>query len=431
MELTLAIHPISEIRAGGRTSLKGSRLDVNTDELKQLLLEDRRLESVDIEFVRPGEAARLGYVFDVVEPRAKEPGSGSDFPGIVGPTERVGHGTTHVLRGAAVSVISEGRDPPNILNTSLRGVRRVLEMSGEAGEASPYGALHHVVVVPHTRSEVEWHGAMNVLRVVSVKTAAYLARAAVTEAPASTEVFDLGGPWKEERTGLPRVAYIGQIHGHQHGTELDEHILYGGNTIGAMPMVMHPNEWLDGAICTSYSWNSSIETYFYQNHPIILDAYRRHQAGEINFVGTIATVAASFEEERARNCMLASHLAKWNLGADGVIVTRYSLSGAPQADMYETARLCERLGVRTVILTNGGFGGSGKAESAGLMNIKEVDAIVMTGGGVSYDVPAAERMIASNAVMAEQLGAPQEFQANIIGGIVNQQGASHLASIVY
>ena len=427
MRLELAIHPISEIRAGGRTSLKGPRLDVNTDELKQLLLEDRRLEGVDIEFVRPGEAARLGYVFDVVEPRAKEPGEGSDFPGIVGPTERVGHGTTHVLRGAAVTVIAEGREPPS---RSARSISRVLEMSGEAGEASPYGALHHVVVLPHTRPEVEWHGAMNVLRVVSVKTAAYLARAAVTEAPASTEVFDLDGPWKEERTGLPRVAYIGQIHGHQHGTELDEHILYGGNTIGIMPVVMHPNEWLDGAICISYSWNSGVETYFYQNHPIILDAYRRHQAGEINFVGTIATVAASLEEERARNCMLASHLAKWNLGADGAIVTRYSLSGAPQADMYETARLCEGLGVKTVILTNGG---EGLAESAGLMNIKEVDAIVMTGGwsGVPYDLPAAERMIASNAVMAEKIGAPQEILANQIGGVLNQQGASHLASVVY
>ena len=430
MELTLAIHPISEIRAGSRTGLKGPRLDVNTDELKQLLLEDRRLESVDIEFVRPGEAARLGYIFDIVEPRAKEPGAGSDFPGIIGPTERVGHGTTHVLRGAAVTVIAEGRDPPSL---SQRQVSRVLEMSGEAGEASPYGALHHVVVLPHTRPEVEWHGAMNVLRAVSVKTAAYLARAAVTEALASTEVFDLDGPWKEERTGLPRVAYIGQIHGHQHGTELDEHILYGGNTIGAMPMVMHPNEWLDGAICISYSWNSGVETFFYQNHPIILDAYRRHQAGEINFVGTIATVAASLEEERARNCMFAAHLAKWNLGADGVIVTRYSQSGAPQADMYETARLCERLGVKTVILASGG---SGSAESAGLMNIKEVDAIVLSGSGwgddgISYDVPAAERMIASNAVMAQKIGAPQELSAGQIGGVVNQQGASRLASIVY
>ena len=431
MRLELGIHPISEIRAGARTSLKGSRLDVNTDELKQLLLEDRRLEGVDIEFVRPGEAARLGYVFDVVEPRAKVPGSGSDFPGIVGPTERVGHGTTHVLRGAAVTVIAEGAKPSQPFRTASN---RVLEMSGEAGEASPYAVLHHVVVLPHTRSDVEWHGAMNVLRVVSVKTAAYLARAAVTEAPATTEVFDLDGPSKEERTGLPRVAYIGQIHGHQHGTEVDEHILYGGNTIGMVPVVMHPNEWLDGALCISYTWNSTVETYFYQNHPIILDAYRRHRAGEINFVGTVAMAAASFEKERARNCLLASDLAKRNLDADGVIVTRYSHSGAPQADMYETARLCEGLGVKTVILVSGGPpGGSadGRAESAGLMNIKEVDAIVMSGGHMSYTVPAAERIIASNAVMAEKIGAPQELLANQIGGVVNQQGASHLTSVVY
>ena len=431
MELTLAIHPVSEIRAGARTGLKGSRLDVNTDELKQLLLEDRRLEGVDIEFVRPGEAARLGYVFDVVEPRAKEPGAGSDFPGIIGPTEQVGHGTTHVLRGAAVSVISEGRDPPNILNTSLRGVRRVLEMSGEAGEASPYGALHHVVVLPHTRSEVEWHGAMNVLRVVSVKTAAYLARAVVTEAPASTEVFDLDGPSKEERTGLPRLAYIAQIHGHQHGTELDEHILYGANTIGMMPLVMHPNEWLDGAICISYSWNSSLETYFYQNHPVILDAYRRHQAGEINFVGTIAMVAASLEEERARNCMLAAHLAKWNLAADGAVVTRYS-GGAPHADMFETARLCEEIGVKTVVMVSDSASDR-RVESAVLMNIPEVNAIICSGSAqeIRWELPAAERIIASNAVMAEKVGAPQELSAFQIGGVVNQQGASHLASIVY
>jgi hypothetical protein len=99
--------------------------------------------------------------------------------------------------------------------------------------------------------------------------------------------------------------------------------------------------------------------------------------------------------------------------------------------MYETARLCEILGVKTVILASGSVGSDARAESAGLMNIKEVDAIVMTGGGVEYDVPAAERMIASNAVMAEQLGAPQKLSAMQVGGVVNQQGGSHLASIVY
>ena len=38
--------------------------------------------SASISNVHPGEAAVPGRIFDVVEPRAKAPGSGIDFPGI-------------------------------------------------------------------------------------------------------------------------------------------------------------------------------------------------------------------------------------------------------------------------------------------------------------------------------------------------------------
>ena len=85
MHLTLSIHHISEIAFGDHTALEGQRLEVSKQALTRLLLEDRRLESVDIEIVSPGESCRLGIVFDILEPRAKESGSGSDFPGILGP----------------------------------------------------------------------------------------------------------------------------------------------------------------------------------------------------------------------------------------------------------------------------------------------------------------------------------------------------------
>ena len=81
--------------------------------------------------------------------------------------------------------------------------------------------------------------------------------------------------------------------------EEDERILYGSNTEGMVPVTLHPNEWLDGAVVCSY-WVMRVETYFYQNHSIIQELYRRHQAGEINFVGTVATVAASLEADRNR-----------------------------------------------------------------------------------------------------------------------------------
>ncbi len=98
MRLTLAEHPVDEMTWGRGTKLLGSRLQVGLEELRTHLLEDRRLQSVDLEIVRPGESCRAGYVFDIVQPRAKEPGSGVDFPGILGPFEAAGRGTPMCCR---------------------------------------------------------------------------------------------------------------------------------------------------------------------------------------------------------------------------------------------------------------------------------------------------------------------------------------------
>jgi glycine reductase len=90
MRLTLAIHNVGSIRLADATRLDGDALSVDEEELRQLILDDRRLQSVDIETVAPGEDCRIAAVYDIIEPRAKEPGSGSDFPGILGPIELAG-----------------------------------------------------------------------------------------------------------------------------------------------------------------------------------------------------------------------------------------------------------------------------------------------------------------------------------------------------
>src|SRR4030095_8750450 len=105
MRLTLAYHPVTDIRFGATTQLQGTTLEVSEAALRQHLLEDRRLERVDLAIVHPGESCRFGVVFDIVEPRAKEPGAGPDFPGIVDAIAIVGQGITHVLQGAAVTVL--------------------------------------------------------------------------------------------------------------------------------------------------------------------------------------------------------------------------------------------------------------------------------------------------------------------------------------
>jgi len=244
--LTLANHPITEFFAGPKTLLDGSRLQVDLEELRRYLLEDQRLESVDLEIVRPGDPCRVGYVFDIVEPRAKETGAGPDFPGILSPIAAAGQGTTHVLRGTAVAVVDGGQPGGERGYTSRRGgVAKILEMSGPPSQASSFGDLRHLVVVPHPHPEVARHSVLNALRLASVKASVYLARTAQGKTPDSTQVFDLDGSDYDGRKGLPRVAYIGQVHGHQHGTEVDEHILYGGNTRGMLPVPLHPNEWLE------------------------------------------------------------------------------------------------------------------------------------------------------------------------------------------
>lgn len=433
LRLTLAEHPVDEMTWGQGTKLLGSRLQVDLEELRKHLLEDHRLQSVDLEIVRPGESCRAGYVFDIVQPRAKEPGSGVDFPGILGPFEAVGQGTTHVLPGTAVTVVDGGQPGGELGYVSRRGgVSKVLEMSGPAAEHSVYNGLHHLVVVPRAFPKIERHAVLKAMRVASVKTAVYLARSALGQTPARSEVFDLDRPKTHGRANLPKVAYIGQIHGHQHGTEVDEAILYGGNTLGMMPVPLHPNEWLDGAVVISYSWGGrGLETYLHQNHPIISELYRLHQTDQITFAGTIAMSSSVLEEEMSRNAMMAAHLAKWTLGADGVILTKYA-GGAPHADMFETARNCEALGLKTVVQASD-TAPDRRAESAILMSAPNVDAVVIVSEGTdtAWQAPAVDRVIAGNPDVAAALAGPLELTASTVCGVSNNQGASRLQPILY
>ena len=103
MALTLAYHPIREIRFGAGMRLEGDALTIDKDELSRLVLKDSRICKVEFALVSPGESCRAGPVFDIVEPRAKAAGASPDWPGVLGPPSTAGFGTTHVLEGMAVT----------------------------------------------------------------------------------------------------------------------------------------------------------------------------------------------------------------------------------------------------------------------------------------------------------------------------------------
>ncbi len=140
-------------------------------------------------------------------------------------------------------------------------------------------------------------------------------------------------------------------------------------------------------------------------------------------------MAASDNAQRERNSMLAAEQAKWNLAADGVVLTKYG-GGAPHADMALTALKCEELGMRTVVQTSD-MSWDRRAESALLFNYSQVDAIVYVGGrDTGWQVPAAKRVIAGNGELDEALRALRELTASNLCGVTNQQGASRLRSFV-
>ena len=424
MRLTLANHPISEISFGAATCLDGSTLRVKQDELRQMVLQDSRIESVEFEVVRPGESCRAGPIFDIVEPRAKAPGASPDWPGVLGAPQTAGSGTTHVLQGAAVTAVRE-QSP----GESRGATGYVLEMSGEAAAGSPYARLHHVIVIPHTQADLSAPSRHRAYRLAQLKVAVHLARAALPLRPEHTKVLEttIG----DGRDDLPRLAYVGQIFSRQRKPEAQESILYGADTDGMLPTLLHPNEWLDGAVLPSYHASlGGAETYFYQNHPVISALYRRHQARELNFAGTVATIASADNFDRDRNTRFAANLVKWALRADAAVLTKFG-GGVPHTDLSETARLLECDGIKTSVQVTD-LARDRRVESALLFNFPEVDAIVCIGGnGTNWTVPRVERVIAANSGFAELLAGPFEIDSLNVVGVANQQGASRLRSVMY
>ena len=180
MELTLSRHSVAKIRFDRATRLDGTTLLVDSEELRRLVLAGGSLAAVECEIVHPGESCRAAPIFDIIEPRAKARNSGPDFPGILGPPITAGMGTTHVLKGAAVTVLRER--PPG---DSRGATGYVLEMSGSAAAASPYGALCHLIVMPHTRAGLPGHARQQAYRMAGLKIAVHLARVGL--APSKSE----------------------------------------------------------------------------------------------------------------------------------------------------------------------------------------------------------------------------------------------------
>jgi glycine reductase len=421
MRLDLGFIEITDICFGAETSIENHTLSIDRQQLIALLEQEPIFDRVEVELARPGESCRILRVLDVLEPRYRL--NGANFPGALDGIGLVGDGHTRALKNVAVV-------ETNQLATRSRSL---IDMSGPAVEYSPIANTHNVVLLPYPKKNADRDEYKLAVKKAGLKTAVYLAAAAKALTPDETQVFELPpvalnqGP-KE----LPRIAYIFPMHSHQHLTQQNEPVFYGSNIQGFMPTIVHPNEILDGALMFSYS----AFTWFAQNHPVILELYRRH-GKDLWFAGVVLTVAPAVVAEKERHALLNARLAKEVLNADGIIATKIG-GGAVDTDLMLTYTRAEEMGMKAALIIMERY------PDTGITFVPDnVNALVTP--GLTRDaitLPAVDRVIGGHTLHLDNanpdntnpdippLAANQEITVWIgdLVGAISQTGASKLTT---
>jgi glycine reductase len=392
MKLELGKVMIDEVKFGSETKIESGVLTVNKDELVATINKDSRIESLDIELASPGDEVRIIPVKDVIEPRVKVDGSGGIFPGFIGDEEMVGEGKTYVLKG--VSVVTTG---------GIVGFQEgIIDMSGPGADYTPFSKLNNLVIECEVSDDLEQHEHEEVVRMVGLKAASYLGKAAKEVTPDEAEIFE-HKPLPEAVNEYPELPKVGYIYMLQSQGLLHDTYVYGVDAKEILPTLISPTEVMDGAIisgnCVSACDKNA--TYVHQNNPIIEDLYKHH-GKEYNFVGTIITNENVTLGDKEKSSNYAAKLAK-QLGLDAAIISEEGF-GNPDADLIMNCTNLEEAGIKTVLVTDEYAGRDGSSQS--LADADPAGDAVVTAGNANETVtlPPMKKIIG------------QQKLANVIAG---------------
>ncbi|MBI2857404.1 MAG: hypothetical protein HYX95_03705 [Chloroflexi bacterium] len=398
MRLELGTFPITELVPDNRTYLAGTILHVNNADLVKLVLEDERIEDVAIEVVRPGENARIVYVRDCVEPRIKVQGAGCVFPGFMGGVEVVGSGRTHRLEG--IAVVESVRTPESWMRSIANSADSFLDMIGPAA-ISPFTRTINLVLCLTKMKEGLTPGEFaNATQLAGLRVAARLAETTRGLEPPQMETYD------DEPTApsLPNALYvhmpvgvsIQDIQDRGLGSRARGPSYYGQPVTQNFRTFLHPTEFLDGAYVED-GWlpGSRLTTWENVNHPVVLDLLRRH-GKDLNFVGAVIThIRYTTVKEKDTAAKQNAKLIK-RLGANGAIFTWFR-EGNAFMDVVMTVEECEKLGVKTVLVTRERNGDKGDQPPL-LFYSTYMKGIVTTANDGIVRAPAVERVVGGDVL---------------------------------
>lgn len=379
MSLELRKVQIKNVQFDSQDRIERGTLYLNPEGIVQRLKEDKRIRSVTIDLAKPGESVRIVPVKDVIEPRAKE--NGGIFPGVCGPMEEGGSGITYALTGCAV-----------VTTGPIVGFQEgLIDMSGPAAEHNIFSKLCNVVVQIEKEDFVDPHEHEETVRLAGIRAAEYIGKIALGYPEYETEIYEWKGMAEiyQEYPDLPKVVYVYNCmsQGLLHDT-----YYYGRDTKMIIPALLSPLEVMDGALISGncVSPGSKTTTYHHQNNAIIRECFSRN-GKEIHFIGVILNPLMVTLEEKYRNCMMSVRYAKM-LGAEGAVISQEGF-GNPTTDLMLLCRGLEKIGIKTVILTNEDAGADGMSESLP-DSVAEADAIVSTGNSnQTIHLPRMDRVI--------------------------------------
>lgn len=354
---------------GNKTELlKDSTLQINKNELLEFVSDVENFSAIDADLARPGEKVRIVPVKDVIQPRYKIEGKGQVFPGMISDVETVGEGKTFVLEGAAVVTCGK------IINFQ----EGIIDMSAEAAKYTPFSKTMNMVLVVERKEGLENHAYEEACRMAGFKAALYLAKKAYESGAKADSIETYEMPSLSERLSehpqLPKVAYLYML---QTQGLLHDSYVYGVDVKNIIPTLISPTEIMDGAIvsgnCVSACDKNS--TYTHQNNPVINKLYEHH-GKDLNFVGVIITNENVTLADKRRSSSYAVKLATM-IGVDGLIISEEGF-GNPDADLIMNCTKAEKVGIKTVLITDEYAGRDGASQSLADA-APEADAVVTAG----------------------------------------------------
>ncbi|RCW49793.1 MULTISPECIES: glycine/sarcosine/betaine reductase component B subunit [unclassified Halanaerobium] len=381
MKLELGKIKIDDIEFADETKVSSSTLYINKEELLELIREDSRIIDINLDIVHPGDSVRIIPVKDVIEPRVKVEGEGGIFPGFIAGEDMVGSGRTNVLKGAAV-----------VTTGDIVGFQEgIIDMSGPGADYTPFSKTHNLVVDCDVKEDIKQHEHEEIIRMVGLKTATYLGKAAVDIEPDEVEVYE-HKPYLEAAAEYPDLPKVGYVYMLQSQGLLHDTYVYGVDAKEIIPTLISPTEIMDGAIisgnCVSACDKNA--TYIHLNNPVIEDLYKYH-GEKYNFIGVIITNENVTLADKVRSSNYTAKLAEM-IGLDAAIISEEGF-GNPDADLIMNCTKLEEKGIKTVLITDEYAGRDGASQS--LADADPAGDAVVTAGNANevITLPPMDRVI--------------------------------------